>query len=102
MKWKKNQFGGRKVAGQAIVLACQLGTKSGRPALSNRLRLQCCIGCCWLCAGAEAADEPRCLDDEWRHRRVRGDRSRVVHEDGRRRRWKHGLGRDTPALDQPM
>jgi len=42
MKWKKNQFGGRKVKGQATMLAYWAQNVGGRlPALQDRLRRQC-------------------------------------------------------------
>jgi len=37
MKWKKNEFGGRKVIGQATVLLLDKKVGEQLPALSNRL-----------------------------------------------------------------
>ena len=42
MKWKKNQVGGRKVVGQATMLAQWAQKVGGRlPSLPSRLRRQC-------------------------------------------------------------
>ena len=41
MKWKKNQFGGRKLVGYATVFAHGSQKVGELPALRNRLRRQC-------------------------------------------------------------